>query len=370
MEDQGSLEALLYQINHIFLPPQLPQEDDKNVLHEKALMKTVYHGLIHFRRSLVDQRCEKLLTRCTDMMKRMMRIHDANGLLDSKLLEKELLELDNFGFLAIHVRSQNAGLLVTKIDSQYLFESLELLARDTDVMACKGRLRRHFPGRSVAVDAFLVRDTRFRETLIDTLIKLDRERDSEGQTKPKARDAYGNDLELDREEDTTDPRLVTGMLMAVLQGLGRIADVPRICKHTREEVLLKRAHSPWRRSPLWLFIRVSMQLNLYRQGAELVPGCQGESLYKEFMLFLMSFILNHPASSRLLPHDLLFIMMAKISRRIIKHGSAETAPWFEFTKQVMKEKDLKLKLEWDDMQKKESKHLNLSALHSLDFGKD
>ena len=272
--------------------------------------------------------------------------------------------------LAIHVRAQNAGLLVTRIGDQYQFQSFELLARDADVMKLERRLRRQFPGPSMSVDSSHVMDPRFRKALIDVLLKLDRETDWNGPSKHTAGHHDSDDEDFGNIPDTADPRLLTGMMMGVLRGIGRPCVVPGITKRSREEVFLKEgARSPWRRSPLWLMIRVSLQLTL------LNPAPGQTSLYKEFMIYLMSYILSESPPSRL-PHDLLFFMMAKISRRILKLGSTVERPGFprekrgvSFAQRVLRAMQTTLENEWIEVQSK-VKPRNLSALASLDFEED
>jgi hypothetical protein len=89
------------------------------------------------------------------------------------------------GALAIHIRHQNAGVFVMKVGDLYFFEVMELLARDGDVMGCKGRFKRQFPDRSIAVKASHVQEPMFRSAFVDVLVKLDREPDSGERTNAK-----------------------------------------------------------------------------------------------------------------------------------------------------------------------------------------
>ncbi|KAK0750667.1 hypothetical protein B0T18DRAFT_305723, partial [Schizothecium vesticola] len=125
-----------------------------------------------------------------------------------------------------------------------------------------------------------------------------------------------------------DPKLVADMLMGVLRGIGRepVGDeAVAIIKHCREEARTEvwlDTELFWRRSPLWLFIRVSLQLTLDRAARRRGHGNleQPTSLYKAFMIFLMASVLDRAVSGHV-SHDLLFFMRAKISRRVVKLGS-------------------------------------------------
>lgn len=266
--------------------------------------------------------------------------------------------------IAIHVRAQNAGLLITRVGEEYQFRLFELLARDQDVMAHRGRLRRRFPGPALSIDAKHVRDPRFRKAIVDLLLVLDQETDGGGIAEEAVDQDPGNIA------DTTDPRLVIGMLAGVLRGIGRPCAVSAIRKWSREEVFLKDdAHRPWRRSALWLMIRVALQLTLPNPA----PG--EISLYKEFMIYFMSHLLSESPPLRL-PHDLLFFMTTKISRRILKLGSTPTGPGFAterpgvaFARGKLGLMSRTLEREWEQVQSK-VKPLKPPRLASLDFDKD
>ena len=92
--EQRNLEARLYMINHVFLPPELPQEDDRNECREWSLMEDVLIGLQRFRGLLPsDQQGLGLLDRCSDLMERMKRTRDQNGFLLKEILDAEVEKL-------------------------------------------------------------------------------------------------------------------------------------------------------------------------------------------------------------------------------------------------------------------------------------
>ncbi|KAF8861161.1 hypothetical protein BDZ45DRAFT_618648 [Acephala macrosclerotiorum] len=366
--DNADREALLYQINHVFLPPELPQKDDTNAFNEKVLMETVISGLKLFRTYFPMNQTYQL-DHSIRMMHCMISMRDKNGFLDPIILDEKMRRLSDFDSIPIHLRNQNSGLLITKVGSEFRFESLELLARDKDVMGCKGRLKRRFPDASVALHDRHIKDGRFRKPFIELLVKLDREQSPKHQTRLETAIYDNTDATSGEEIDTTDPQLVTGMVMAMLWGIGRIIDSLRICKHSREEVLLYDGLLPWRRSPLWLLIRVSLQLTMERLGEIFVANNKPGSLYKDLMAFLMSYILRN-ATYRGIPHDLLFAMTAKISRRMFKLQLSEEVPWLSYTENATRDVELMLRQTWDSIELTVQNRWDLSALHSLDFDVD
>lgn len=146
--------------------------------------------------------------------------------------------------------------------------------------------------------------------------------------------------------DTVHPKLVTEMLNGILRAVGQPLDVPRIYKHTRDDVVWENALHPWRRSPEWLFLRVSLQTSLVRHEAE-----GSHMRYKSFMLFFLAYVLNEGLEAAL-PSDTLFTMTAKISRRALKLGrAADRHSWLKYVETVMKAVQQELTRRWDLLEK-------------------
>ncbi|KAF2009127.1 hypothetical protein BU24DRAFT_91134 [Aaosphaeria arxii CBS 175.79] len=373
-------DALLYKIHHIFLPPELPQQNDANDSHEWCLAETVYFCLRHFRYQLQpDARIG--VGRCIRMIDRMIRLRDGGGFIDAKLLEEQIKSLEDAETLAVHIRCQNAGLLITSDGPELRFESFELLAPDQDVVNAIGRIKRQFPGTATSIDRSLADDSRFRQVLAKTIMQLDQTADVEMDSIVEADNSFAIPPGPCVGPDTPSPRLVSGMLMAVLRGLGRGKnDVPGISKRSREEVLLQKGTSPWRRSPLWLMIRVSLQLIL--EPVRLDPHRRADttrnlkSLYKDFMVYLMSYVLYESLPVGL-SHDVLFVMTTKISRRLLKLGSTEEkpgfpreSPAFPLAQEVLRDAKTFLNDAWKDVQEKAAIPLDMSPLATLDFERD
>jgi hypothetical protein len=245
------------------------------------------------------------------------------------------------------------------------FEALSLLAADDVVVACEGRLRRHFPARAVAVDRRHVDCSEFLQSLSDVLRQLNPDATTSG---------------TDDGSRPTDPRLVTDMLMGVLRGIGRnlmtTDEAFIIIKHCREEVCREvwpGTEFFWRRSPLWLLVRVALQLTLDRPARPRGDGNRRQpvSLYKAFMIFLMSSVVDRAESAHV-SHDLLFFMKAKISRRVVKLGPADTeaASWYSIPREVLRRVDATLTKAWDAIQSPEAQARPLSPLAKLDMDQD
>lgn len=83
--------------------------------------------------------------------------------------------------------------------------------------------------------------------------------------------------------------MVTEFFTAFLRARGTGIRNWQILKNTREEVLHLNTRLPWRRSPLWLLVRVALQLVLRRLC---VREEVSDDIYKHFMVYYMSTILE------------------------------------------------------------------------------
>lgn len=192
-------------------------------------------------------------------------------------------------------------------------------------MGTKGRLRRCFPGPAIIVGHDRMADSTFLDPLTQLLAKLDAETPQE--VVPVTQKAGS---EMSEIRDTLHPRFVTELLTGILRAVGEpLDDIERIYKHTREDVLWKSALKPWRRSPLWLFLRVAIQTSMM----QIKDKEQHHVRYKSFMLFFMANVLEG-ALKACLPSDTLFFMTAKVSRRALKLERADQTAWLEYAERI------------------------------------
>lgn len=70
-----SREEVHYLIHHIFLPPQLPDEDDAAPTNDHALIQIVVRSLTRFR-DRVPEIQHQMVDEATAMMRRMAAVHE------------------------------------------------------------------------------------------------------------------------------------------------------------------------------------------------------------------------------------------------------------------------------------------------------
>lgn len=309
-------------IDHVFLPPKLPQRKDEP--RDSSLVATTLEALDRFRDVVSEG--SHALERAAMALDALLNINSLpDGFTCQKSLEKALSTIANGDAVAVKIEAQNAAVMIARQDNTVIFEEFELSARNSDVVGTRGRLTRSFPGLAVAVDWRIARaaDTDFCEAISRTIAVMSSEIAPSMQPRSKKK---GHQHE--EERDTTHPGLVSELLVGgILKGFGSAVTVRSISKQTRDEVLWDNAHLPWRRSAMWLLIRVVLQLTIVRapDGSRL--------LYKEFMVFMMTTLLERSLKLPL-ESDVFHVMNTKISRRLHKIGTDKSANHDRLTAQV------------------------------------
>jgi len=183
-------------------------------------------------------------------------------------------------------------------------------------MGTRGKLVCSYPGPAIAVPNEVFEDPLFVSELAHFLCRMNEDNLDAAPTTRKAGSTVAE------ERDTVHPRYITELLTGILRGVGRPADIQRITKRIGDDVVWNNSRLPWRRSSLWLIIRVAIQTTLKCNALN-------RNIYKSFMLFFM----NELAQKALLhdmSNDVLQWTVAKISRRLKKLGKS-AAEWLSIT---------------------------------------
>ncbi|KAI4150660.1 MAG: hypothetical protein LQ340_003956 [Diploschistes diacapsis] len=370
--------ALLYLAHHIFLPPLLPQKDDYKDECESALLLAVENSAEKFR-SYAGEDTDRFVKRVEMIVNNFRTLQDGTGGISENRLRKafetvmshglyfhavrmfELLNGPSDTFLTLYLRAQNAGILVSKSQDAMLFQAFELSPNNASAMCTKGRLLRMFPASAIAVDSDSCREDGFFSALSLAIAKLS------NRAAPGMQPVVHKAGQMHQEiRDTSSPAMVTEYLMSFLRAAGKPKEVPVIWKHTREEVLWLDCLKPWHRSPMWLLVRVSLQL----QCSGLVsPTEHDHRLYKIFMIFLMANILQLCQKSAF-PCDLLHAMSAKILRRLAKLDPDLRKAWAPFVKNVVTDTHSTISKQWQQIVEMDAARLDFSSLRLLKIHED
>lgn len=356
----ASVDELQRVVHHVFLPPKLPQRADGD--SEIALLNATSQALVALRDLLLPELPPKALDNAIALLANIQEINTVpDGRVDEVRLQKILTSLPVGRSLAANVSSQNAAVLVTRRRSDLVFEEFELSPLDGDVVQTKGRLTRTFPGRAVAVPAQVLDEADFSAMIANTLSTMCHQPAPGMQPQSLKSGVLHDEL-----HDTTNPAMVSELFMGVLAGIGSPISVSSISKNTRDEVLWAQA-APWRRSPMWLLIRVSLQLLVSRSSDS------SHTLYKEIMVFIMSYVLSSTKAHNLTP-DVVYTMIAKIDRRLRKLSASGPRVLPNSVsvsiERILQKSSKYISKTWDLCQRLDSRDLQLPALSRLNFERD
>jgi len=132
-------------------------------------------------------------------------------------------------------------------------------------------------------------------------------------------DAKSQDREC--RHDPPSPKYITELLTGIIRGMSpnteqTFRQTTFITKRINDHALCDRsADAPWRRSPIWLILRVTLQTTLHDLNLD------ARFSYKSFILYTLSSILCAALRFKQ-PDHLLFIMNAKLARRVWKLSHA------------------------------------------------
>lgn len=189
-----------------------------------------------------------------------------------------------------------------------MFEAFETSARNEDVLATDNALKWQFPGCAVAVPLATAQETGFVSNLASFLDSASRESLMDFSAL-----ALKAGTTIAETRNTSEPALISSMLMAILQENGRRLTPVLLQKMVRDDVCWKNAEKPWKRLPFWLVLRVAVSRYLAQQlGGEL-----GRVEYKFMMAHLFSEFLSHVQHSGVQIERLDFLKK-KICRRLVK----------------------------------------------------
>ncbi|KAI9453949.1 hypothetical protein BJY52DRAFT_1427406 [Lactarius psammicola] len=296
-------EVLLSVVDHVFLPPKLPQQAPTEEA-ERRTNVALCHTLIQAARAF---------SQCLSPFQQLSWDHMI-GMMESMYLTAQ----DVF---VTHVRAQNAAVLVRMFTDHIRFEIFEVSPSTGSVMSTDGKLLCSYPGPAIQIPSSMFSKECFIQELASFLAQMDVDA---GSTVREVR-------------ESAHPRYISELLVGILRGFGQPASVGRITKRIGDEVLWKDAYKPWRRSPLWLVIRVALQTSL------------DHDVYKSFIVVFHAHLL-HICVQRGFPSETLHVMRVKTARRLSKLGTAASDNVYRVVYDAAKETEALLQIRWSSFQ--------------------
>ena len=236
-------------------------------------------------------------------------------------------------------------------------EVFEVMPASGAVMNAEGRLLCSYPGPAIQIPADIFMDKCFLRELSSFLVQMD----VDHLPLPTVTSSTQQS-----DDESAHPGYISELLVGILRGYGQPAVVDRITKRIGDEVLfltesweegwperLRRwllrqdkkpqgTPKPWRRSPLWLILRVSLQSSL-----------SSTNIYKGFVLFFHAHLLRICVRQNF-PSKLLYVMRVKIARRLTKLGSGISRDICQFVHDAANETEALLSKRWTAFQAVES----------------
>ncbi|EXJ58525.1 hypothetical protein A1O7_05951 [Cladophialophora yegresii CBS 114405] len=295
---------------HMILPPDLPGGVDRNLPEiDGDLLRRAQDACTELK-ATIHSEFQRELSLLESSLDYCYFTH-SSAHLDSLQLQRAFRRLQEGEILIIHVHEQNAGLLVRHgardLKGHVIFEAFEVSAQSEKVLECKGALQWTFPTSAAAIPNIVFADEHFQQQLADFL-----ERGSMENIKKFGAVTHKAQSLAFEPRDTSDPALITGLLITILVGIGQLVSVPPITKRVKDEVRFKDALIPWRRSPFWLLLRVG----ILRHLEELTGPTVANTLYKALMCLMQARLLIQMIGSQ--TPDLSHLLFRKLCRRMAK----------------------------------------------------
>jgi hypothetical protein len=218
------------------------------------------------------------------------------------------------GGLALYLKAQNAGIFMLRNDADHIrFEMFEAAPRNQNAItgesgSIPGRLVRTFPGIIISCPWSMVMDENFRAQFCQAV------RDLHEETVHAFQNSMATTSTADHR-DSAHPGIVTEMLANMLAASGELLPGGQIIKHTREEVYINNARFPWRRTPMWIVLRVAIERCLAYQ----FPTADSRVHFKNFILYFLTKIAKKSIAYDV-SYELKHLLSIKLARRLAKLG--------------------------------------------------
>lgn len=274
-------DNIQFFINHVIYPFRLPQKaitsDNEGLLFELIC------------KIIDDIEKYKGYAKISEKFKEIKTIFDTwynlqcSVKLSKKQIHEEINKLQNNESIALYLANQNSTIMIYMNDEP-IITAFQCSASNSDIMTTNGDLIGSFPQRAIRTnDKSMVKSLTFAsviENLSNTLTD-----DASAKT-------YKQGTHHTEERDVANPVLVFDWLLPTLGAHNAVVfeDYQNIInKKIRDDVLHSNTLLPFRRSPLWMAIKVVLQTRLY----QLFGSTTGLALYKIMLLLALNEICFH-----------------------------------------------------------------------------
>ncbi|UZP43159.1 hypothetical protein NXS19_010975 [Fusarium pseudograminearum] len=306
-DDPALLGALFH---HLVLPPKLPQKFDGDNIDLKRSLGARLLDVLGIFRDIGDPKIWQTLE---------ASLRAAKDLHDGPLFEDDLWnalnDVQRSGgalWLAIHLDPQNAALIVHADNGAdtVIFEEFQASAPVAEVLKTENALTWDFPSRATAVPASDFTD----ESFLGNLTRFLEEAGSKAFDKFAARATKGGKSTVE-VRDCPSSALISEILMSLLEGIGSAVHPRQLRKRVRDDTVLDKSEIPWRRSPYWLVLRVTIG-RILSTLLDDTHEAMGRVYYKFIICAVLANLLND--CTGFLQPEMVLMLQAKLSRRLAK----------------------------------------------------
>ncbi|KAF3308478.1 hypothetical protein TWF173_001179 [Orbilia oligospora] len=293
-------EGLRFIINHVILPPRVPQEEEVDIRSKNF---DLIEFLVGVAREYICSPDSPASFKAKKILELTARVHEPAT--DFPLrLRNTILQLEEGDSFVLHVFMQNAGIIFRRLEENLQMEAFEASPVSEAVISCKGRLKCEYPGPATVIPWGVAKDPAFLRELGSFLHHMDVQ---QPDTLSKSQKGGNN---LSKTRDTANPRYIIELFTGMMRGIGRECGPHRISKSLRDEVNWDSGLNPWRRSGLWLVVRVALQIALDHDE------------YKCFLLETVRVVLDQASRLKIDSYSL-SCTSRKLARRASKIGEAK-----------------------------------------------
>ncbi|KAL3595799.1 hypothetical protein FPOAC2_10166 [Fusarium poae] len=306
-DEPALLEALFH---HLVLPPKLPRRfDGDNTALKRSFGRRLLQALDAFR----DVGDPNIWHTLEASLQATQHLHDG-PLTQCDILSALTSVQRSHGdvWLGIHVEAQNAGLIFHADDGgdHVIIEEFQAAAPVADVLKTESALTWDFPSRAIAIPLTDLNN----ESFLENLTRFLQEANSTSFDKFSATASKGGKSVVE-VRDCASSALIGGILMSLLEAIGTAVHPPQLRKRIRDDVVLDKTEKPWRRSPYWLILRVTLGRLLSALTGGTHPS-MGRVYYKFIICAVLANLLKECAEN--IEPEMAVMLKAKLSRRLAK----------------------------------------------------
>ncbi|KAF9770212.1 hypothetical protein IL306_012268 [Fusarium sp. DS 682] len=313
-DETALLEALFH---HLVLPPKLPRSfDGDNIAIARSLGERLLNALGMFR-DIGDAKVWQTLEASLQATK---NLHEGPQYQDDLLRAfKDVQDSNGAVWLGLHVEPQNAALIIhgDHVTGRVIFEEFQTAAPVSDVLKTDHALTWDFPSRATAI---LLSDFS-NESFLENLTQFLEEASSKAFDTFSARASKGGQSIVEIR-DCPSSALISEILMSLLEGIGNPVYPRRLRKRVRDDIVLDKSEIPWRRSPYWLVLRVTLG-RILSTLLEDTHEAMGRVYYKFVVCAVLANLLRDCVGN--LQPEMTLMLQAKLCRRLAKLESEKKA---------------------------------------------